>query len=220
MFPLIAFTADNVARLTKLSVRQIHYWDRTGFFTPSLADEKRRRPYSRIYSFPDVVGLRAIAQLRAAGVSLQELRKVRALFALGANQDWANRRFYVIGKRVFFTFEDAIVAARPMGQSAEPIVLEMGPVVADVQQAIKQLPIRTPEQIGKITRDRWIMSGAPILEGTRIPTETVMWFYRRGYPFEQILEEFPRLTRKDVMAAIDFETARGARTIESPRAAG
>ena len=37
--PLIAFTTDTVSRLTKLSVRQIHYWDRTGFFVPSFADD-------------------------------------------------------------------------------------------------------------------------------------------------------------------------------------
>ena len=48
--PLIAFTSDTVSRFTDLSIRQLHYWDRTGFFVPSFADPNRRRPHSRVYS--------------------------------------------------------------------------------------------------------------------------------------------------------------------------
>jgi uncharacterized protein (DUF433 family) len=205
MFPLSAFTAETTSRLTGLSVRQLHYWDRIGFFTPTFADPNSRRPHSRVYSFQDVVGLRAIAMLREAGVSLQELRKVRALFAPGATEAWANRRFYTVGRRVFFAHEDAIVASSPLGQQVEPGILDMGPVVADVQAAIRNLYRRTDDQIGNVTHDRWIMSGAPVIAGTRIPTATVAWFHRNGYTCAEIMAEFPRLTEDDIRAAIAFE---------------
>lgn len=218
MFPLIAFTADTVSHLTKLSVRQLHYWDRTGFFTPTFADAQRRRPYSRVYSFQDVVGLRAIAQLRAAGATLQELRKVRSLFRSGANEDWANRRFFVVGKRVFFSHAEAIIAAKPLGQRADPYILDMGPVVADVHEGIQRLPVRSPDQFGKVSRDRWIMGGVPVMDGTRIPTATITWFHCHGYAVDAILEEFPRLTPEDVQAAIQFEEGRVTRA-QSPKVA-
>lgn len=79
-FPLTAFTTDTVSRITGSSVRQLQRWDRTGFSVPSFADPQRRRPYSRVYSFEDLVGLRTIAKLREQGVSLPALKRVRAFF--------------------------------------------------------------------------------------------------------------------------------------------
>lgn len=207
MFPLTAFTSETVSHLTNLSIRQLHYWDQTGFFTPSFADSNTKRPHSRIYSFQDVVGLRAIAKLRDAGVTLQELRKVRSLFQPGVTKDWATRKFYTVGGRVFFSYEDAIVASEPLGQRVEPQILEMGPVVADVEAAVRQLQERQPAQIGRITHNRWIQGGSPVVAGTRIPTATIAWFYRKGSSVSEILLEFPRLTERDVKAALDYEHA-------------
>ena len=218
MFPLIAFTADTVANLTGLSIYQVHRWDRTGFFAPSLRDGEDRRPHARVYSFQDVVGLRTVAKLRAAGVSFPELKKVRRLFASPYNEDWTNRRFYVVGMRVFFTHQDAIVAATPLGQQVETAILEVGPIVADVERAVRQLPIRVREQIGRISRDRWIMNGVPVIAGTRIPTATIVSFHRSGLPIGEILLEYPRLTTQDVRAAIEFEDAREAEEKESLKA--
>jgi hypothetical protein len=45
-----AFTADQVVRLTGLSMGQLAYWDKLGFFQPQYAAEDRKSPYSRIYS--------------------------------------------------------------------------------------------------------------------------------------------------------------------------
>ncbi len=207
MFPLIAFTTDTVARLTGLSVRQLHGWDRTGFFVPSHADPNRRRPYSRVYSFADVVALRTVAKLRECGVSFPDLKRVRAFFGPDSNQDWGNRRFSVVGRRVFFSHEEAVVAANPLGQQVVPDVLDLGPIVNEVSAAVERLPERPPDQIGQINRDRLIMGGAPVLAGTRIPTATVDWFARHGYDAGSILAEFPRLRLPDIEAALDFERA-------------
>ena len=74
---LLAFTADQVCRLTGLTDRQLRYRDNSGFFSPAYADEERRRPYSRVYSFKDLVALRTLALLRNTHeVPLQELQEV------------------------------------------------------------------------------------------------------------------------------------------------
>lgn len=219
VFPMTAFTADTVARLTGLSVRQLHDWDRSGFFVPALADPDRRRPYSRIYSFSDVVGLRTIAKLRERGVPLSELKKVRTFFAANSNEDWANRRFYVVGRRVFFAHEDAVVAARPLGQQVECAILDVAPIANDLAAAVRQLTERTADELGRISRDRFIMGGAPVPAGTRIPTATIDWFYRNGYGIDAIIEEFPRLTPQDIEAAVAFEHAKRADDASSVRAA-
>ena len=59
-----AFSADHAVRLTGLSMRQLRYWDDTGFFRHRYASEDRRSPYGRVYSFRDIVGLRTLSVLR------------------------------------------------------------------------------------------------------------------------------------------------------------
>lgn len=220
MFPLTAFTSDTVSRLTGLSVRQLHHWDRTNFFVPTFADPERRRPQSRVYSFDDVVGLRTIADLRRQGVSFPELKKVRRFFDSDHNRDWASRRFWVVGNRVFFSEGDAVVAARPLGQLVEPRVLELGPVAEDVRAAVRALGQRFKDQIGAVVRDRMIMGGAPIIAGTRIPTATVDWFYRNGYSIPDILQNFPRLTPDDIRAAVEYQEQQRRAESECARTAG
>ena len=209
--PLIAFTSDAVSRLTGLSIRQIHYWDRTGFFAPEFADPNRRRPHGRVYSFVDLVGLRTISKLLDEHVTWPDLKRVRSLFRSKSNVEWAKRTFYLIEGKVYFTHEEALVAARPLGQSADPIILELGPIVDDLQRQVEALSVRTSDEIGHVTRDRLIMNGKDVIAGTRIPTSTIDWFYRNGYSLAEIKKEFPRLTHADLQAAIDHEAKRRQR---------
>jgi len=59
-----AFSEEDVERLTGVSVRQLRYWDGTGFFKPSLADDNRRWTFSRVYTFRDVVCLKILNTIR------------------------------------------------------------------------------------------------------------------------------------------------------------
>jgi DNA-binding transcriptional MerR regulator len=43
-----AFAPEHVVRLTGLSMRQLAYWDQTGFFRPQHLSEGRG-PYGRVY---------------------------------------------------------------------------------------------------------------------------------------------------------------------------
>jgi uncharacterized protein (DUF433 family) len=65
-----------------------------------------------------------------------------------------------------------------------------------------------------VTRTRGIMRGAPVIAGTRIPTEIIAWFASHGYSLSEILENFPRLTAKDVEAVVAFENEWEAQTFE------
>lgn len=49
------FCEEITSRLTGVSVRQLRYWDGDGFFSPGLAYADRSAPYSRLYSFRDIV---------------------------------------------------------------------------------------------------------------------------------------------------------------------
>jgi DNA-binding transcriptional MerR regulator len=68
------FSTARAARLARLSPRQLDYWDRRGFLSPSLV---RAEGYgsARRYSFADLVRLRFAARLRASGFGLQRVRQ-------------------------------------------------------------------------------------------------------------------------------------------------
>jgi uncharacterized protein (DUF433 family) len=49
-----------------------------------------------------------------------------------------------------------------------------------------------------------IMTGKPVIRGTRIPVETVLRKLGAGMNVEAILADHPRLTREDILAAQSF----------------
>jgi uncharacterized protein (DUF433 family) len=193
-----AFGIENTAKLTGLSKSQLERWDRNGFFHPSLADPNRRRPNSRTYSTEDVVGLRVIARLRELGVPLRELKNIRKSINLFNDENWANQQFYVVEKSVYLSKGE-------LNGRTGPTVLSLKEVVRELETRIKKLSERTEEQIGKVTRNRFVMSGQPVLAGTRIPTSTIAELVEDGYSHSFILREFPRLKVPDIEAAVRFE---------------
>src|SRR5207253_10687382 len=124
MTTVVAFTADHVCRLTGLTKRQLSYWDRTGFFPPHYADDNRRRPFSRIYDFRDLVGLRTIALLRNKyNIPFQQLRRAGAWLARHHETPWASLKFYIGGGKVFFDDPESgeRMATEPQGQEVFPV---------------------------------------------------------------------------------------------------
>lgn len=211
MADLLAFTTEHVCRLTGLSVRQLRYWDATDFFSPTMLDEYRRRAFSRIYTFRDLVGLRAISVLRNRHkVPLQELRRVGEWLRRHHETPWSSLRFALAGRTIVFFDPDSGAAIEPKGdgQAVLPIALEL--IANEMRQAADKLRERQPDQLGKIVRNRYVVHNSWVIAGTRIPTRAVWNFHQAGFDTKAIIREYPRLTAEDVKAAIDFESTRQA----------
>jgi uncharacterized protein (DUF433 family) len=56
----------------------------------------------------------------------------------------------------------------------------------------------------RITIDPDICNGKPVIKGTRIAAQTVLEFLAAGDSTEDVLEEYPALTREDVKACLDY----------------
>lgn len=56
----------------------------------------------------------------------------------------------------------------------------------------------------QIISDPEIMGGVPVVEGTRVPVYVILENLEAGYTFEQILENFPSLTRERIQAAVHW----------------
>ena len=55
-----------------------------------------------------------------------------------------------------------------------------------------------------IISDPKIMVGKPVIKGTRITVEHILTELANGLTVEQILTEYPHLTRQDIQAALRF----------------
>src|SRR3954466_6148507 len=68
------YRVPEVCRVVGISYRQLDYWARTGLVTPSVR-EAGGSGTQRLYSFRDLVLLKVIKRLLAAGVSLHRIRE-------------------------------------------------------------------------------------------------------------------------------------------------
>lgn len=203
----MAFTVDNVTRLTGLSARRLRDWEHKDLWQPSHAGDRRPRS-SQLYSPRDVVVLRLLARLRdECGVSLQELRRVSDWLHENDGVDWSDLKFYLIGNIVFF--DDPPGNETFARRGMQPVVpFSLADIAADIENAAGRLRERRPELIGRIEQHRSVLHNTPVVAGTRIPTVAIRNLANAGYDDSAILREFPRLTLTDISAALAFEADR------------
>jgi len=61
-----------------------------------------------------------------------------------------------------------------------------------------------PGSSKRITVDPRVMGGKPVIRGTRIPVYFILELLSNGWSIDDILREYPQLTREDVLAAIEY----------------
>ena len=61
-----------------------------------------------------------------------------------------------------------------------------------------------------------VMTGKPVIRGTRIPVELILKKLAQKIDIKQILEDFPRLTEDDIKAAILYANSLLEDTEEIP----
>jgi uncharacterized protein (DUF433 family) len=66
-----------------------------------------------------------------------------------------------------------------------------------------------------ITQDREIREGKPCVRGTRITVYDVLEYLAGGMTEDQILADFPDLTREDIRACLAFAADRERRLLTS-----
>ncbi len=134
------FSTTQVERLTSIGAKTLHFWDRSGFISPSIV-QANGTGSRRIYSFRDLVALRVAAQLRDAGISLQSLRKV--VLALqdmhGLQQPLAETYLVTNGHDVFEKHGDDVMSAlRQPGQAMFSFVIDLTRTVEMLQDEIRR----------------------------------------------------------------------------------
>lgn len=56
----------------------------------------------------------------------------------------------------------------------------------------------------KIIIDPKVLAGKPIVKGTRLSVDFILELLGNGWTYEQILENYPRLTKEDILAVLQY----------------
>ncbi len=200
-----AFTEDQTAHLTGLTVHRLRHWDRTGFFSPSILAGDSAAPYKRVYSFRDLLCLQILKALRIdLRCSLQHLREVKTKLSHLGEAVWTRTTLYVLNRKVVFhdeaegEFREAV-----SGQIVFPIPLRV--VRKSMRAAIDDLARRDDSELGKIAKRRNVSHNAAVFAGTRIPIAAVQRLAEDGFTNEEIIREYPSLTPADIRAALEHK---------------
>jgi uncharacterized protein (DUF433 family) len=202
---LAAFSEEHVHRVTGLSIGRLRYWARTGFFQPSFVEDDTRLPYSRFYSFKDVVALRTLEMLRVKnGVPLQHLRKVAEKLSHLKDDLWTTTTLYVANRKVVFSDP---ATGKPQEVVSGQFVMEypLVKLIAETSDSIEQVGRRSADQVGRVVKIRGVNRNAPTISGTRITVASVRRLHEDGYTVDRIIAEYPDLTIEDVRAALSHD---------------
>lgn len=195
---LAAFSIDHAARITGLSKARLTRWDNLGFFSPEyIGDDDRGKPYARVYSFVDLVGLRTLKILADNyRVPLRELRKAASELKKRSKRPWSEIPLAVVKKKVVFE-----LATQPRNVTDGQLIVKaipLAPIAEDIRRKANLLRTRDESHIGKTEKRKYIQHNTEVISGTRIPVAAIESFINAGYSVKQIVEEYPSLTKHDI----------------------
>lgn len=64
--------------------------------------------------------------------------------------------------------------------------------------------METKDLLNRIIIDPKIMVGKPIIKGTRLTVERILGLLAQGMSTEEILQEYNKLTKEDILACLAF----------------
>jgi uncharacterized protein (DUF433 family) len=197
-----AFSEEQVQRITGLTIGRLRYWAKTDFFAPSFVEDNPRLPYSKFYSFKDIVALRTLEMLRVQNsVPLQHLRIVADRLSHLREELWTRTTLFVENKKVLVVDPESKTHYEVVsGQYRLGIPLEK--VINDTKTDIIAFRSRPENAIGHISRNRSIMRNEMVISGTRIPVKAIIRLSEDGYSTDQIIAEYPDLRPEDVESAL------------------
>ncbi|MCH8312658.1 MAG: MerR family transcriptional regulator [Nitrospinae bacterium] len=137
----MAYNTKTVCKLTGITQRQADYWDSTHFIKPSLK-EASGTGSMRLYSFQDVVQLKAAKTLMDKGVSLQKIRKAVSYLKKNfpdTSKPLSRMKFLTDGETIFVLTNknSQILDALSSGQMVFSIAI--GNIIEDLKGEVADL---------------------------------------------------------------------------------
>lgn len=137
----MSFNSKAVVKLTRLTMRQVDYWDRTHFIKPSVK-EASGYGTGRLYSFEDIVQLKVAKTLIDKGVSLQKIRK--AINYLKKNfpdikKPLAEMRFLTDGETIFVLADKKEKILDTLRRGQMVFALAIGELIEELKSEVEKI---------------------------------------------------------------------------------
>jgi len=120
------YKSQDVCKITGLTYKQLDYYDRTKFLSPSI-NQALGYGTKRMYSFNDLLKLKVVKNLLDAGVGLQKIRKTKKYLEMTGNgeDDFLKVTLISDGSTVYACYSDQeIIDTLNSGQAVFGIALE------------------------------------------------------------------------------------------------
>ena len=195
------YDTHRAAALSGVPASTIHYWARTGLYTPSISPG----PRTRLWSWKDLLALRAIDWFRKGDESrvkshVADIRRaLEQLEHAGYSREDLSQILAVSDAdgKLYLQLPGMNVRARPGGLGALSNVLNLAAPYKSAPDLLQPRPLL------RIIPGK--LHGEPHIVGTRIPSLTISALDQAGYDLEQIRAMYPDASPEALSAAIDFE---------------
>ena len=197
-------TAMRLRTPLNVTSTKLIYWIRRGLTTPDLVEIPGRQ---LLMTFEDLISMRVIAALRAAGVSFKKIYRAERWLrdTTGHPRPFATELVWTERSDVFAEFQRKLIAASRSGQYAMEILrtylIPVHGLAFDERRVAKSW-----EPHKDILLDPLIQFGAPCIKGTRIPTRAVWGVLRGGDSIELVTRSYG-LAVDEIKEAVEWEDA-------------
>ena len=190
-------------RLYPVRSSKLIRWIRRGIASPDLVELGGRE---LLIGFEDVVSLRVIAALRAAGVSWPEIDRSGEWLrtATGSQRPFATDWLWTGQGEVFAEWCERLIAAGRGGQMALGLLRRYLIPVHGLVFSPETRAATSWEPVHGVVLKPTIQFGSPCVKGTRIPTRTIAGMIEAGDSAEWVAASFD-LSTTEVQAACDWE---------------
>ncbi len=200
------FIANTLRTDTPLNItsRKVIYWIRRGLTDTDLIITPGRE---LLLTFEDVISMRVITALRAAGVKFSRIYEAEKWLrkVTGHHRPFATEMLWTEKSDIFVDMKRQLIAASRSGQYAFQILEEYLIPVHGITFSEQHIA-RTWEPCVNILLDPLIQFGAPCIKGTRIPARTLWGMVMGGDTIGYVAQSY-HLTVEQVKNAIDWEDA-------------
>lgn len=201
------YTATQVARIARIPLSTLYEWQRKGIIKPTLVAVVGDAEIDAGYSYADLTFIRILRELREGNISFDS-----AATAVAHLYDrfgppgprWAKAKVYVDRRNIFAERPDnwGVTAAHMGGQVVEERLL--GDYIEGLRESEEAVLLpRYYRRHVQISPN--IMTGLPVVRGTRLPTSVVAEFADRGESPAMIKRHFPFLSLTQIRRAIEYE---------------
>lgn len=164
-------------------------WIREGVASPDLVKVSGRE---LLIGFEDLVSMRVLGALRAAGVSWRAIREAERWLRRETDspRPFATETLWTGQRQIFIEWRKQLVSASTSGQAAFDFLLEHLIPVHGLVFHEETHVAKSWEPARNVVLEPQVQFGAPCIKGTRIPTRSVAGMVEAGDSVEYVARSY------------------------------